>query len=579
MIETNYTFSLAKAVAFLTVFVLLLLSSGCAVKTALQQVPEPVFVKTDKGAPEGLEGVRELYNSAILQFYDGNGDEAEELLMQARKQSEGLGSHFDVLAVRDEIDSFQLQLKNYRVLVNNELPEIARLVEEYSKSTAAMPEFDFPVEMNSKVESYINLYSGKRKKTTEKVLSRGSKYIPMMKEIFRKHGLPEDLVYVPFIESAFKVDVVSRAGARGLWQFMPATGRKFNLHIDWWVDERVDPVKATEAAASYLKVLYNMFGDWNIALASYNAGEGKLQRTIRKTGTKDFWKIAQTRYLRRETRNYVPSAHAAIMVGKYPERYGLNVKNDEPFEYDEVIIPSATELGIIAKCSGSGLSEIKELNPALKRIVTPDRKNYELKIPKGTKEHFLAAYSRIPADRRVTWKKHRVRKGETLSRIASLYKTDVNSICKFNSIRNRNRISVGQSLMIPLLPNMSPDMIPATTYKTGETVRYTVKKGDSLYKIARKFNTDTKTISTLNNIGEKSTIHPGDVLSISYGRVSAAEPESTSSKVIAYLVKQGDTLYQIARVYNTTVKALRLWNDISRHEHIFPGDKITIYKK
>ncbi len=477
-----------------------------------------------------------------------------------------------------ELDSFDSLIGNYISLTTVELPLIAEAF-EFELMRLSAVEYDFPVETNSHVESFVNLYTVKRKEYTEDVLSRGTKYLPMMREVFRKNGLPEDLVYLPIIESAYKVDVTSRAGAKGLWQFMPRTGMMFNLDIDWWVDERVDPLKATEAAAAYLKVLYEMFDDWNIALAAYNAGEGKLQRAIRGAGSSNFWKIAKTNYIRKETKNYVPAAHAAIMIAKYPERYGLEVAGEKPLEFDSVTIPSATELGIIAKCSGAGLTEIKNLNPALKRIVTPDRKDYEIRIPKGSKEYFLASYNQIPAEKRVTWKRHKVRQGETLSRIASLYSTDVDSICRFNSIHNRNRISLGQELIIPLLPNMSPQSVPAKPYKTGEDIVYTVARGDTLYNIARKFSTDIKTISTLNNITEQSEIHPGDTLKIAFGRVSTSGGTEQASGVVAYIVKKGDTLYKIAKLYKTTVNALRAWNGLSHNDSIFPGDQIKIYQE
>ena len=211
---------------------------------------------------------------------------------------------------------------------------------------------DLPVELNEPVLSCIDLYQGRLRPWFETALSRGQQYLPHIREVFAEEGIPQDLAYVALVESAFKTTAYSRAKAKGVWQFISATGKRYGLAVDWWVDERSDPEKATRAAARYLKDLYALFGDWNLALAGYNAGEGKVLRAIRRYKTDDFWELRKTRGLRRETKNYVPLIHAAVVLAKAPERYGFTVTPDEPPDFERVPIEGAIDLRVIAECAG-----------------------------------------------------------------------------------------------------------------------------------------------------------------------------------------------------------------------------------
>jgi len=272
-----------------------------------------------------------------------------------------------------------------------------------SSTELALPDVDVPTSVipltfNSKIGYFINYYQSKGRPTFSRWLSRSSRYIPMMKEIFKRQGIPEDLVYVAMIESGFQIHARSFANAVGPWQFMSGTGRNYSLRIDPWIDERKDPLKATMAAAQYLKELSEIFdGDWYLAAAGYNAGENKILRAINMYNTNDFWKLTRGSYLKRETREYVPKLLAAAIIAKDPTRYGFSeVTYLPPIEFDIVKIPIRTDLELVAKLAGTSYENIRELNPDLRhRCTPPNNPDFQLKIPKGTRKRFEAEYAKI----------------------------------------------------------------------------------------------------------------------------------------------------------------------------------------
>ena len=262
-----------------------------------------------------------------------------------------------------------------------------------------LPDSDIPLTFNNKVEYFTRYFQNSGRSSFAKWLSRSERYIPMMKSVLRKEGLPEDLVYLAMIESGFAPHAFSVASAVGPWQFMSGTGKRYSLRIDPWIDERRDPLKSTIAAALYLKELYALFNnDWYLAAAGYNAGENKILRAISMYNTRDFWEISKGRYLKRETKDYVPKLLAAAIIAKEPARYGFaDVAYLPPMDFDQVKIPSRTDLEVVAKGCGVSVQTIHELNPELRRSSTPpDYPGYELKIPKGTSAQFLAEYAKIP---------------------------------------------------------------------------------------------------------------------------------------------------------------------------------------
>ncbi len=316
---------------------------------------------------------------------------------------------------------------------------------------------EVPVVFNDKVASFVTYFQTRGRKHFERWLSRQPLYMSTITALLREQGLPEDLFYIAFIESGLNPTAKSRAKAVGMWQFIRGTAKKYGLRVDWWIDERLDPEKATVAASKYLKNLYGQFGSWYLAAAGYNAGEGRVMRAIRKHGTEDFWVLASRRRpLKRETREYVPKYLAAMMIAKAPEAYGFDAYEGleaEPLEYDTVSIKQATDLRVIAEAAETTVEEIKALNPELLRWFTPpDEPDYELRLPKGSAERFYANIGNIPLPERLRFHTHTVRRGDTLSMIAKRYGTSVQPIQYLNNIKGV-RLRPGSVIMIPVRAN------------------------------------------------------------------------------------------------------------------------------
>jgi membrane-bound lytic murein transglycosylase D len=371
------------------------------------------------------------------------------------------------------------------------------------------PTYDVPIVINESVEGHLEYFQTTIRERFALWLQRSKQYLPVMKEIFKQHGLPEDLVFVALIESGFNPYAYSRSRAAGPWQFITGTGRKYGLKINEWIDERRDPIKSTEAAARYLKDLYDQFGSWPLALASYNAGEGKVARAIAKTRSDDFWKIKETRHLRPETRNYVPKFMAATIIAKNPEKYGFVLTDVEPFHYDEAPIDSPTDLHVIAKAAGVDYDVIKQLNPELRQGVTPlYYPDYKIKLPPGTRETFIENFSKIPKEARLIWIRHTVRQGETLSQLARRYGTSVKTLQDTNRMGHRTMLSIGSTLIIPAKGATADMMVPASV-ETEDTAPqpkeqhksiYRVRSGDTLWDIARQFGVTIKQLQTWNRL-------------------------------------------------------------------------------
>jgi membrane-bound lytic murein transglycosylase D len=288
-------------------------------------------------------------------------------------------------------------------------------------------DFDIPIVINTKVEQFIQYFQTTFRDKFGTWLARSEKYIPFMKNLLKEQGLPEDLVYIAFIESGFDPYAYSRSKASGLWQFIRWTGKRYGLRVDWWVDERRDPEKSTIAAAKYLKDLYETFECWYLAAAGYNAGEYKIIKAMKRYRTEDFWKLTKYRYLKRETKNYVPQMIAAALIAKDPEKYGFtDVEYEEPLQYEKVKVPELTALSLVAKACETSLEEINDLNPELQRGVTPPNEpDYEIKIPSGKKDLFLKNFEALEPLEPFKFKTYRVKKGDTLGRIAKSYRVDL----------------------------------------------------------------------------------------------------------------------------------------------------------
>ena len=379
--------------------------------------------------------------------------------------------------------------------------DLAQIEENFDGYFEEKP-YQIPMILNDSVENHMEYFKTRGRDVFQKWLDRSARYIPVMKEIFREKNLPEDLVYVAMIESGFNPYAVSWARAVGPWQFMPHTGKLYGLKIDWWVDERKDPIKSTYAAAEHLKDLHNLFGSWPLAMASYNAGAGKVQRAVLRTHSEDFWDLKASRYIRRETKNYVPKYMAATIIAKDPESYGFAVQPYDLFVYDEVILTESTDLRLAARCAGSSYDVIKELNPELKRWVTPpDATNYVLRVPKGTAAAFAANIAAVPADQKIRWERHLVNKGDTLSGIAAQYNTSPDAIRDINNLK-KNRISPGRHLLIPVDANVKQqdgDYLSPDHSGKKQQILYRVRRGDNLTRIASKHDVSVADIRQWNN--------------------------------------------------------------------------------
>jgi hypothetical protein len=309
----------------------------------------------------------------------------------------------------------------------------------------------FPSLFNEEVEEFINFFQTKADDFFQRALGRSQAYEDMMKKILREKNLPEELFYLALIESGFNPKASSRARASGIWQFITKTARRFGLKVDKWVDERRDPEKSTYAAAEYLKSLYEMFNNWDLVAASYNAGEGKVLKAMKRAKSQDFWEISQHRYLKRETKKYVPMFLAAVIIASAPHKYGFsNIDYHPPFLYEKVVVPPATRLDLIARAAETDLSEIRALNPALKREKTPPNyPQFEINLPPGKREIFEKNFLPLVQKTRFKTKTHRVRLGETLTRIAKRYRVNPQDLCRFNHLSPQDRLRAGSILLLP----------------------------------------------------------------------------------------------------------------------------------
>ncbi|MBI5343997.1 MAG: transglycosylase SLT domain-containing protein [Deltaproteobacteria bacterium] len=319
------------------------------------------------------------------------------------------------------------------------------------EAVAALPEV--PIVVNQKVESFIKYFQTRGRKHFERWLSRQSSYMPAVQRILRENGMPEDLFYIALIESGLNPKARSRAKAVGMWQFIKGTARKYGLRVDWWIDERMDPEKATEAAAKYFKDLYGQFGSWYLAAAGYNAGEGRILRAMRKHKTDDFWLMAgYKKPLKRETRDYVPKYIAAMLIAKDPAAYGFEAgEYEDSLDYEKVRVAQATDINVIAQAAGTTVAEIRRLNPELLLWFTPpDYPDYEIKLPAGSTEKFLSNISAIPPAQMIKFHEHKVKKGDTISNIARIYGTTAKPILYLNNLKRVKSIRPGTTIIVPV---------------------------------------------------------------------------------------------------------------------------------
>lgn len=475
------------------------------------------------------------------------------------------------------------------------------------------PRMQIPIEMNSRVEKTIRYFTrGKGKRVFHRWLERTGKYQKLVQDILKEEEAPEELFYLAMIESGFNPRARSWARAVGMWQFISATGKAYGLRNNWWYDERRDPVKATRAAARHLNDLYDRFGDWYLAIAGYNFNPAKIAYRIKKYKVETYWDLPR---LPRETRGYVPSFLAAVTIASNPGDYGFtDYELQEPLEFDTMTVRECVDLNVVAKAIGSTFEEMKELNPALLRWCTPpDEKTWTLYIPKGKREIFAQKYAEIPKEKKVSWVRHRIRSGETLSTIARRYNVRMSEIKRFNKLRS-NLIRAGKSLVIPIpsdknvrakYAKIERKSTPRRT-KPLEKVdgrekhEYIVRSGDSLWDISREFNVTLSEIRKWNGLGRTRLIKPGQKLNI-WLPIAGAQPSTTASaasksqtakkqtsttsttknadgSTITHRVASGETLWDIAQAYKVSIRDIKRWNG-KRSNLIHPGDELKILPK
>ncbi len=375
------------------------------------------------------------------------------------------------------------------------------------------------------IKRELRSLTGRERKFLQRALTNMFYYIDLVKGIFSSYGIPEKLVYLPIIESAYSPRAYSRAGAVGIWQFMKGTGSMYGLKVDFWVDERRDPEKATVAAARHLKDLYNIFSDWDLALLAYNAGVGRIRYAIKRCGRKNAWELIQSGCLNSETRRYLPRFYASVEIAEHIKKYGFfsNVErnknginvftNSRKIELDYPV-----DLTIVASKSGVSLKTLKFYNPELRRFITPPGRHYEIRVPEKHYVSVLSVCRNIPPQKLIDVKEYIIKSGETLGEIAVRFKTSQSLLCRINNIKNPKRVYAGQLILVPVKnKDISIDNSLNPQIREGfltQEIEYVVKKGDSLWSIARRFGTTIENILSINGLSFSSIINPGDKIKI-----------------------------------------------------------------
>ncbi|WP_022664620.1 lytic transglycosylase [Desulfospira joergensenii] len=517
-------------------------------------------VSEDQSNPdqEKIDQALDLCNHAQKMWEQGKLEEAISNLDNA---------YYLILELDSEVSPELYQQKeDIRFLISK------RILEIYASRqiVATGPHDEIPVTMNSHVQREIKRLTGPERKYFIRALERSSRYRPLIVQELKKSGLPEEISWLPLIESGFKLRALSSARALGLWQFIPSTGYKFGLTRNYYIDERMDPEKATRAAITYLKELHNLFGDWTTALAAYNCGEGRVLRIIR--GQKinyldNFWDLYQN--LPRETARYVPRFLATVHIVNNLEKYNISIDNPlSPIPYKSVEINKQLRLKDVARGSGVKLSTLKELNPELRYSLLPPE-TYALRIPEDKAAQFMAKLDTIKSTYSPppVFVYHRVRRGDTLSGLARRYKTSVRAISLANNIGRTHTIVAGKVLKIP--NRRRAGAVPAAL-TTAKPATYTVKRGDNLWIIARKFSTNTKQLMAANNL-TNTNLRIGQTLLIHSKSQSIARQGSGT-----YRVKSGDSPFLIAKRHHMSLNRLLALNRLDKWSKIYPGQKLII---
>ena len=501
------------------------------------------------------------------------------------------GIETQIAAVEDKAEEDEDNVEQAEEVSPSPLDELPENAPEVSPSTLAkekdivaeaFPDFDIPMVLNNRVVGYVEYFQNRHRDFFAASLARSGRYVDAFQAVFEEAGIPKDLVFMAHVESAFKTNAYSRARAKGIFQFIAATGRRYGLRIDSWIDERSDPDKSARAAAAYLKDLYGMFGDWYLALAAYNAGEGKVSRSLKSTKKSDFWSLASTRTLRAETKNYVPAILAATLIAKQPSKYGFDVEFDRPVVTDTVTIEGQTDLRILARIGDIDPETMRQLNAHLRRGVTPPGTSTAIRVPEGMGNAVAAAYANLPVADRLVLARHTVAKGESLGAIAGRYGVSSQAISKANHLGKGATLKQGQEIVIPAVVAAAP---PVDGTRTG-SLAYRVKRGDTLSSIAKRHRSSASAIASASRISIRSPLRVGQRLTIpgrGYRPKPATAANGTASAAasnpkapVTHTVRRGETLYRIAGKYQVTVDQICALNSISANGVLYPGTRLKI---
>ncbi|MFP4520879.1 MAG: LysM peptidoglycan-binding domain-containing protein [Fibrobacterota bacterium] len=576
-----------------------------------------LITETDRGDEEGIEVeippvsqedekyaiAEELYNDAAFNIEHEMWAEAESKLEQAEDIVRTLIATSDdtasitlynilleeiiaantrvLLHIEDLSDDASAEVLTDKLGIDSSLIDVEDSLHVRILSLIDTSGYDIPISVNRKVINCIKFFMTTGREPMEKWLSRATAYMPVIDSILRSEDMPVTLKYLPMIESGYNPRAYSRAGASGFWQFISATGRRFGMDHDYWYDERRDLIKATHGAIKYLRKLNNEFDDWWLSLASYNCGENRIRRIIRKTGNRDYWKMHS---LPRETRSYVPLFCAASLIGRSPEKFGFDsIPKRELFRYDTVFIDFCLDLDKAAEFVGISYSEIKDFNPEIMRWCTPPTKGrYTLKIPAGSSEKFKKKLAGIDKKDKVSWVRYKVRRGDALSLIANRYGVSLSALKSINKIRG-TRIWTGQHLLIPIKSGSSPPKATARAYRKSRSafskpegrkpVYHTIKPGNTMSEIAELYNVGLSELRRWNGLRKGSRIYVGRRLKVypptGYKSVS-------SGGNVVHTVKRGENLSLIADQYRVSLSDVLKRNDLDMDSRINPGEKIVI---
>ncbi|MCG8563486.1 MAG: LysM peptidoglycan-binding domain-containing protein [Desulfobacterales bacterium] len=535
-------------------------------KTSTPSKPGQPPVKRDhvKEDQFRIDQALELCNLAQAMWEEGNLEEAISYLDNA----------YELLLEIGTSSSFQVaqQKEDIRFLISK------RILEIYASRQIVVKgqHNEIPITLNDHVKREIKRLTGPEKRFFIYSLERASRYRPYILEELKKAGLPQELSWLPLIESGFKIRALSSARALGLWQFIPSTGYKFGLQRTYYVDERMDPEKATRAAIAYFKELHNLFGDWATVLAAYNCGEGRVLRTIRRQKINyldNFWDLYQN--LPRETARYVPRFIATLHIVNNLSKYDIKIKNpQEPIPYRIFEIKKQLLLKDVAREIGVKTKTLKDLNPELRYGLLPPE-TYRLRIPEPQAELFATRLDKIKSTYSPPpmFVRHRIRRGDTLSGIARRYRTSVKAIARANNISSRSyRIIAGKTLKVPTGNRRLPSSTTTAVANpgNGKPVYYKVRQGDNLWIIAKRFSTTTKQLMRMNSLNS-TRLKIGQRLIVRQGQAKTA-----SAGKGVYRVKSGDSPFLIAKKHNMSLNRLLVLNRLTKTSKIYPGQKLIV---